>query len=235
MRLADVVQLRDADWRPEPAKPHNLTDDDRYMGYRSVYEVSGDILQEAKDYFTAVMKSGKPLTSWDRVMWDAPWERPENKHINLLFIHTFEGVDDFLARSRAERVWLHTVGMRIHDCLAKVIEPGDIHKLTHAWGEFARDAVTAHMSPRRDQDPSSYVMEVEQVMRASLNLKTSWFDFLDTTVMLAQRGMNLETPPIFVFLFLDFHLSPGGAEPIIRTFRKMSHPRLLCLFGREPE
>ena len=86
-------------------------------------------------------------------------------------------------------------------------------------------------APQRNGSSVQYVLEVQETMDAAIRLKPAWFEFLNQAVLTAQKGLKLPHPPVFVFLFLDFHLAPGAADAVAAAFRKMSHPRLLCLFG----
>lgn len=232
MNLGELVRSCGAEWVPE--KPTRISED-RYVGCRSVYELelSSDLLRDVKEHFDALQKGVRPVTAWDRVLWDDPLERPSKNVtcVQPLFVHVFHGIDDLNAK-REKRRWLYPVGSAIHDFVAHRVVPEDATGMINAWGPFARDAIASGMAVRRDQDTAAYLMEVERVENAAANLKTSWYDFLDATVGIAARGFKLATPPVFVILFLNMHLPPNGIENVISTFRTMGHPRLLCLLGK---
>jgi len=248
MKLAEVVRLSQPDWVPEAPRKMNLTMDDRYMGSRSVYEVDGDVVQEIRAYVDAQIKtlpSGGPIVSWERILWDEPWEKPKPGQVPLIFVHMFEGIDDFCDPTSPTRgdqyMWLYRVGLHLHKwCSGQGTENArgsmGLHSdIDESWNEFSSNFLRSRVAPSRDQSSFSYVAEVEDAATASVAMKPSWYSFLDTAVLVAQQNLKLPLAPVFVFLFLDFHLSPGGAEAIIRPFRKNGHPRLLCLFGNEPD
>jgi hypothetical protein len=96
MKFDDVVRARGARWSPEPPVHRSLTYDDRYMGARSVFEVSGNVIKQVNEYLKANVEANRPIVSWDRLDWEEPWERPEPKeHVPMIAVHAFEGVDVF--------------------------------------------------------------------------------------------------------------------------------------------
>jgi hypothetical protein len=68
--------------------------------------------------------------------------------------------------------------------------------------------------------------------QASADLRAVWFDFLDAAVVKCQTQKSVDTPPVFVVLFVDLHLNVGQDEDFFRHFKTYDHPRLLCLFNR---
>ena len=113
----------------------------------------------------------------------------------------------------------------------------ELLKLQKEYEDFSESAAMSRFNPsfKNAESLISYAMDVETVTRAAMDLKGLWYNFLDVAVLTAQHGMRLKTPPVFIILFLNFEFAPGAQDAIVRSLRKMAHPRLLCLFGKEPD
>lgn len=239
MKLDDIVRGRGGEWTPEPPPNPSYLPDFRYTGIQSCFEVDGDVLAQLHQHHYATVEAHKPRTpvAWDRVLWDEPWEPPKPKKPEtrppLVVAHSFDALTG-VARDAQGHDLIHMMGMSLHRVVHEVASPEDRDEFDSAWTSFSSNSALSRFSPSAQRGLIEYAMDVEQVMQAAMEVRASWYDFLDVAVTTAQRGMKLKMAPVFVFLFMDFQFEPGAAERLSRAMRKMSHPRLLCLFASEP-
>lgn len=239
MKLEDVIRGKGGPWKPSlPPHPSYLPDF-RYAGTQSCFEVEGDVLSELRAQYAEQVEEHKPRVpvSWDRLLWEEPWEKPAPKPPSekppLLVTHVFDALEGVASRPMPARAWLYPMGLSIQKLCYDVCGGGHLEQFTRTSNEFFEAAATSQFSPRNDRSLTEYVMEVREVMAANTDLQGLWYSFMDIAVETAQAGMKLKTPPMFVILFMNFEFAPG-AQAVVRSLKGLAHPRLLCLFAQEP-
>jgi hypothetical protein len=250
VKLDDVIRGMGGPWTPTP-EGHDYVPNFRYTGYRSCFEVEGDVMAELRSHYTETVEAHKPVipVSWDRLLWDEPWEKPAPKPPSekppLLVAHVFdalEGMPEHQRVARTPQAWVLPMGMAIQRAIRASNTAGTPpfrHELVdEAFEElsekFISSAAASQCTPNNANGMATYLFDVREVMDAASSLKDDWYNFLDSAVVNAQRGLKLKAPPVFVVLFMNFEFAPGMTEVITRALKNMSHPRLLCLFAKEP-
>jgi hypothetical protein len=112
----------------------------------------------------------------------------------------------------------------------------DSESVRDAWRQYVNVMSHTTRGVRRDLDPESYAVELEQSMRAATDSHTVWYEYVNTAPEFLASGMRVrDQNPLFVFAFEDMHLAPQSEHELRRALRQLSHPRLCYVFSRTGE